>query len=115
MLIVCTVWALRYRAWNQKDRVAAIRSRIDEPIEVIAQAICDNKEPVAAQCVLTALAARLAAEEAPQTGNAGAAQSACAMEVGFDCLCGTKSSSSGLRPGPSGGGSDSSDGRCGVT
>ncbi|MGY8706102.1 hypothetical protein RAD16_10215 [Bradyrhizobium sp. 18BD] len=92
---------------DQKDRVAAIRNRIDEQIEVIAQAICDNKEPVAAQRVLTALAARLAAEEALETGNAGPARPARAKEVGFDSLCGTRSSSSGLCPGLSRSGSDS--------
>jgi len=87
---------------DQKDRVAAIRSRIDEQIEVIAQAICDNKEPVAAQRVLTALAACLAAEEALETGNAGPARPARAKEVGF----GTQSSLSGLCPGLSRSGSD---------
>ncbi|WFU69309.1 hypothetical protein [Bradyrhizobium sp. CB2312] len=87
---------------DQKDRVAAIRNRIDEQIEVIAQAICDNKEPVAAQRVLTALAARLAAEEALETGNAGPARPAPTKEVGL----GMQSSSRCLRQGLSRSGSD---------
>lgn len=81
---------------DQKDRGAAIRNRIDEQIEVIAQAICDNKEPVAAQRVLAALAGRLAAEEALETGNAVPARLARAKKVGF----GAQSSSSGLCPSP---------------
>ncbi|WP_018321971.1 hypothetical protein [Bradyrhizobium sp. WSM2793] len=81
---------------DRKDPVAAIRNRIDEQIEVIAQAICDNKEPVAAQRVLAALVARLAAEEALETGNAVPARLARAKEVGF----GTQSSSTGLCPSP---------------
>ncbi|UPJ69874.1 hypothetical protein [Bradyrhizobium sp. 187] len=47
---------------EQEERIAAIRSRMDEMIEKIAEAICLGRTPVAAQRVLRALTAELAKE-----------------------------------------------------
>ncbi|MFZ5712972.1 MAG: hypothetical protein ACOY3N_09045 [Bradyrhizobium sp.] len=48
---------------DQRARKAAIRARIDEQIERVAQAICEGKLPTAQQRVLRALAAQLARED----------------------------------------------------
>ncbi|WP_377830930.1 hypothetical protein ACFKHW_39910 (plasmid) [Bradyrhizobium lupini] len=45
-----------------EERLAAIRARMDETIERIAEAICAGDSPVAAQRVLRALAGELAKE-----------------------------------------------------
>jgi hypothetical protein len=45
-----------------EGRIAAIRARMDETIERIAEAVCAGGSPAAAQRVLRALAAELAKE-----------------------------------------------------
>lgn len=49
---------------DQKGRKVSIHARIAEQIEAIAQAICENRVPVAEQLILRALTAQLAQEEA---------------------------------------------------
>jgi hypothetical protein len=47
---------------EQEERIAAIRARIDETSERIAEAICTGRSPVAAQRLLMGLAAELTKE-----------------------------------------------------
>ncbi|MBR0844521.1 hypothetical protein JQ607_30335 [Bradyrhizobium liaoningense] len=48
---------------DQKERRAALRARIEELTEIIAEAICAGQSPVGPQRLLEALGAQLAREE----------------------------------------------------
>ena len=48
---------------DRDERRSSIRTRMAEQVEIIAQAICDGRDPIAAVRVLKALEMRLAREE----------------------------------------------------
>jgi hypothetical protein len=48
---------------DKEERKAAIRVRMEEQIDAVAQAICEGKDPTTAEIKLQALTKQLAKEE----------------------------------------------------